>query len=556
MASDAAMLNVEAEQKRQEGLRSRSASATSGLLLNRPTGSDHRQSVGPDSVTGGRHSHTGSSGAPYTPTTPAGGAASTFSYLPGSSQGGTRRGSVVGGIINTRSAEPADPFFRQPRPRKNTLDLQSPGSRSHGSWTSGDWTKLNSPEPDDSPDLMEGTSASGRGTPLPAYLNGSRERANSNAEDSPRPKTDYATREVDYYYGVRGPALSHMPTRRLKTGPADPEGPVSSATGWFKNLFGGKTKEKGKGFEVVRSSRMPPHQRTPQDGEIALEDQEPYRDDPEIEGIPRAHGRPRNLELDDEGDAVGGGTRRLPSTRSSPTFSDGEVGGEGDFVSDGEDHPRSSQVSPDPPMLPDIDTGGSINLPSRYTSHASSRPSRVNTQHGKETVPAVPRKSSKRNPSLGNSKDFDFRDNARLSVIPSSPPTTPQTSLTPDWPLKSSDSKAQRLPFNGLDPNTTRAHTRTASSGSMVSAGSALTAHSNENASSVQTPQSGSRLGTLSSGFRDERPSSMGYVQQHRASDHIHVVNPGEQIFSGSTAELVYDGSGRTPSPDARRPST
>ena len=554
MASDAAMLNVEAEQKRQEGLRSRSVSATSGLLLNRPAGSDHRQSLGPDSVTAGGHSHTGSTGAPYTPTTPAGGAGSTYSYPPGSSQGGTHRGSMTGGIANLKAAEPTGPYFRQPRPRKNTLDMQSPGSRSRGSWTSGDWTKLNSPEPDDSPDFMErGASISGRDTPLPAYLGGSRERVNSTADDSPRTKTDYATREVDYYYGVRGPALSHMPTRRLKTGPADPEGPVSSATGWFKNLFGGKTKEKGKGFEVVRSSRMPPHQQTTQDGEIALEDQEPYKDDPEVEGIPRAIGRPRNLELDDEGDAVGGGTRRLPSGKASPASSEGEDNGDDGFVSDDEDRTR---VSPIPPMLPDIEVGGSINIPSRYASQASSRPSRINTQRERDLVPAVPRRSSKRTPSLGNSNDFNFQDhNARLSVIPSSPPTTPQASLTPDWPLGSSNSQSQRLPFSGLDPGTARAHHRTASGGSMMSAGSALTSHSNENVSRTHTPPSESRLGALP-GFRDERPSSMGYVQQHRASDHIHVVKSSEQIFSGSTAELVDDGSGRTPSSDAGRPST
>ena len=555
MASDAAMLNVEAEQKRQEGLRSRSVSASSGLLLNRQPASDHRQSLGPDSVTGGGHSHTGSSGAPYTPTSPANGAASAFSYLPGSSQTGTHRGSVTGGIVNIRSAEPVDPFFRQPRPRKDTLDMQSPGSHSRGSWTSGDWTKINSPEPGDSPDLMEGP-VSGRGTPLPAYLGNARERAGSNAEDSPHPKPDYATREVDYYYGVRGPALSHMPTRRLKTGPADPEGPVSSATGWFKNIFGGKTKEKGKGFEVVRSSRMPPHQQAAPDGEIALEDQEPYRDDPGAEGIPKTTGRPRNLELDDEGDAVGGGTRHVPSHRPSPLPSDGEDDGNDGFVSDEEDRPRSSQVSPVPPMLPDIDTGGSIHIPSRYASQASSRPSRVNTQREKDTVPAVPRRSSKRTPSMGNGNDFNFQDNARLSVIPSSPPTTPRASLVPDWPLGPSSSKSQRLPFSGLDPNTAQNHNRTASSGSMMSSGSALTSHSNENASTAPTPQSGSRLGTLSSQFRDDRPSSMGYVQQHRASDGIHVVNPAEQIFSGSTAELVDDGSGRTLSSDAGRPST
>ena len=100
-------------------------------------------------------------------------------------------------------------------------------------------------------------SVSGRNTPVPAHIaTTNNDEFEDVTNDLKRTKTDYAVREVDYYYGVRGPALSSG-TRKLKTGPADPTGPVSSATGWFKNIFGGKTKEKGKGFEVVRSSRVP-----------------------------------------------------------------------------------------------------------------------------------------------------------------------------------------------------------------------------------------------------------------------------------------------------------
>jgi len=71
---------------------------------------------------------------------------------------------------------------------------------------------------------------SGRGTSLSAHLDTTRDRSNSNPEDSRLFKTDYATREVDFYYGVRGSTLSNLLTRRLKTGPADIIGPVSSAT--------------------------------------------------------------------------------------------------------------------------------------------------------------------------------------------------------------------------------------------------------------------------------------------------------------------------------------
>ena len=531
MASDAAMLNVEAEHKRAaSGGRSRSLSASSHLLLSRGPQSD-RQSIALESATGGGHSHTGSGGPPYTPTTPGG-------PQPESSHGG---GSRTSGIVNIgRAAEPVDPWFRAPRPRKTTLEMQSPGSRSHGSWASGDWVNITSPS-GDSPEPIE--SSGGRVTPLPAHLGNFRERSDSNPEEVVRPKTDYATREVDYYYGIRGPALSHAPTRRLKTGPADPTGPVSSATGWFRNLFGGKTKEKGKGFEVVRSSRVPQLQ-SAEEEDIALQEQEPYRDDPEAAGIPRTTGKPRNLELDDEGDAVGGGTRRLPSDRPSPLSSDdeGEVRDD-ESISDEEDlGVRSHRVSQSPPVL-DIDTGDSFQMPSRYGSKSSSgRPSRSNTQKGKGAVPAVPRKSSRRKPSHGNNGEFNFADN-RLSTIPPSPLSTPKRgSAVPDWPLSSSPNASQRLPFSGLDPNANRNHSRNPSGGSMISGLSALSGSSTqENATATPRPQPP---------FGDERPSSVGFVQQHRASDGIRVVDPTEAVLAGSTAELVNDGPGRTPSPE------
>jgi hypothetical protein len=107
------------------------------------------------------------------------------------------------------------------------------------------------------------------------------------------PRTDYSTREVDFYYGVRGPALnSDRPGRKLGTGPADPTGPVATAAGWFRNLFSGKTKEKGKGFEVVRSARMPP----------AMQAAGGFTDDSPPEGIPVAMSMLRNgpIESDDD----------------------------------------------------------------------------------------------------------------------------------------------------------------------------------------------------------------------------------------------------------------
>ena len=561
MGSDAAMLSADPEKRSgPNDVRSRSFSASSGLLLNRPVISG-RGSIGPDSISvpGGAQSNTGSAGPPYTPTTPGGGASSAFSYVPASSHTGPG-GSLNGGIVNLRNAEPSDPYFRQPRPRRVTMELPSPGGRSRGSWASGDWTKVNSPDNGgSSPDPGEGPSISGRVTPQPVPLVGARDRSDSNPDDSLRPKTDYATREVDYYYGVRGPALSHMPTRRLKTGPADPTGPVSSATGWFRNLFGGKTKEKGKGFEVVRSSRMPPHENVSNndDAAIALQDQAPYADEPDVAKKTTSTAvRSRHLILDDEGDAVGAGTRRLPSNPPSPISSDSEPeDSDGDeFVSD-EDEPSFSKgknvrVAP---LLPDIDAGGSINLPSRFNSKASAHPARLNNMSvNGEEVPAVPRKSSKRAGSFANSSDNGSRERTRLSVIPSSPTTVAspaRTALAPDWPLP------QRMPFGGVSPNLSGNHHRSHSNTSAISAVSALSARSDDQniLPARHNPGQSNTLSPFTPPFREDRPSSVGYVQQHRASDHIHA--PGTHVLSGSTAELVDDASARTASSDGGRQS-
>ena len=598
------------------GTRSRSISASSGLLLSgRP--SDHRKSVGVESSVGGAaHSASGSVG--YTPTTPG-----PRSSTSGAGLGRTRASSGAGAGL--RAVDAADPFFRPPRARRPTagtaaLELApSPGARSRGSWASGDWTKVSSPERPDSPELVEGPSISGRGTPQPAYLSaGVRERADSAGGDSAgKPKPDYATREVDYFYGVRGPALSHMPTRRLKTGPADPTGPVSSATGWFKGLFGGKTKDKAKGFEVVRSARVPPqeHARSGSShggggdeemGEaVALEEQGPYRDDPAAEGIPKTRERPRDLELDDEGDAVGGGTRRLPS-----------AGGDG---------ARGSLA----PTLPDIDAGASIHMPSRYASRSSTRPSRQPTQREAAAditsardmlaesddadndgfVPAVPRRSSKRTSSAGSGSP------ARLSVIPASPLGTPRhasaastpartpghthsvsASAAPDWPLgpattnvtltppqpssasvASGSGASQRLPFGngrGLDPERAARHTRTHSSGSVASAVSALSAVPSERgdgrppsplaphehaaphgplhtaagrpgaAGDTESLGPPPRIGGGGTAGGGERPGSVGFVPQHRASDGLRVVERGSERGwrEGAVAEWVDEG--------------
>ncbi|KAL8673785.1 MAG: hypothetical protein Q9168_001797 [Polycauliona sp. 1 TL-2023] len=550
VASDAAMLAQDGDQKSQlNGGRSRSISASSAILLNQQgrTTADSRRSVGLESVsaTGTGHNVGDNTSAPYTPV--ASGGASAFSYLPGANQHG-QAGSGGAAIVNLKNAEAADPYYRPPRPRRATLD-PSPRARSRGSWVSAEWANKrwsqHSPEQEGSPIPLDNPT-SGRVTPLPAHLG--RERADSDPDDPRRSKTDYATREVDFYYGVRGPALSSQPTRRLKTGPADPTKPMLSASGWIKGLFGGKTKDKGKGFEVVRSSRAPPAgRRTPSADMLGAE--RPFTDEPGS-ALPQ---RTRELELSDDGDAIGGGTRHLPDDSVSSASSEEDLGERSGSDEEWEQTHRVSPVPQVAPSLPSIETGGGIELPSRIGSKASSRPTRENTRRD-DRPPPVRRKTSKRD-LLGELPDFDFGETPRLSTVMPSPPTTPQRptrlynpDATPQQHLRPQDN-GKRLPFESqLSPTDSRFST------------------GGESASSTVAPQasdddvgrrygharhSSSVLGVLAPDIRQDRPSSLGYVQQHRASDNIHTASPDDPPLLGSSAELV-DGSRRSTSPQRR----
>ncbi|KAL8735306.1 MAG: hypothetical protein Q9166_000851 [cf. Caloplaca sp. 2 TL-2023] len=550
VASDAAMLTQDGDQKSQlNGGRSRSVSASSAILLNKQgSAGDPRRSVGLESVSvAGTGNNIGdNTSAPYTPV--ASGGASAFSYLPGASQNshGASGGAAIDNLKNT---EAADPYYRPPRPKRATLD-PSPTARSRGSGVSADWANKrwsqHSPEQEGSPIPLENP-ASGRVTPLPAHLG--RDRAESDPDDPRRSKTDYATREVDFYYGVRGPALSSQPTRRLKTGPADPTKPTLSASGWIKSLFGGKTKDKGKGFEVVRSSRAPPAGRRTPSAEI-LGDEEPYVDEPGTT-LPQ---RTRVLELSDDGDAIGGGTRHLPDDNVGPVTSDDD-NVEDRSISD-EEWDQTHRVSSVPqfaPSLPSIETGGGIELPSRIGSKASSRLTRESTRRS-DHPPPVRRKSSKRD-LLGDLPDFDFGETPRLSTVMPSPPTTPQRpnrlynpDTTPQRHLRPPES-SKRLPFESqLSPTDSRFST------GGESANSSVVPRLSEDELQGRyrhTRHSSSALGVLAPDIRDDRPSSLGYVQQHRASENIHTASPDDPPLLGSSAELV-DGSRRSVSPERR----
>ena len=350
---------------------------SAGVLLTRPRSLGH-ESNGIDMV----------GGSAYTPTTP--GEASAFSFSPSAAgQASTNRTSR--GILSLATAESADPYYRPPRFRRPTMEATySPGARSRGSWTSGDWAnkRWSNQEPGPgtpSEDAAEplGPSISGRGTPVRAFSGGQSQRAESSIHEPRRTQTDYTTREVDFYYRVRGPALNaNVPNRRLKTGPVDPTGPASSAAGWFSRLLGGKTKEKGKGFEVVRSSRMPPGMKQP-----SLGAESPPEDVPE--GIPVAtQGEARNGPIDSDDDEPvsrkRGKTEELIRVNDD-SEPDSEIDANGGNF-------EMTRISDIPPSLPGIDIGGGIELPSRLPSKASS--SRREDEN--YVLPSVPRKNPRR----------------------------------------------------------------------------------------------------------------------------------------------------------------
>lgn len=505
--SSAAMLVDNEDRKsymlNENRMRSQSAGSNALLLNRRSTGLDSAM----DPFGAIPIQHLGGSGnSTNTPTTP--GEASTFSFLP-SAAGQTGRQPILG--ITT--GEAADPYYRPPRFRRPTLETYSPGARSRGSWASGDWTnkRMSQPEPEAPEPVDEGPSISGRNTPTapPAPLDGS-------PTDPRRSKADYTTREVDFYYGVRGPALNaNIPSRRIKTGPADPTGIPASAAGWFKGLFGGKTKEKGKGFEVVRSSRMPP----------GMQARNGPGEETPPEGIPVATGGIRNGPIesdDDEPVRAGPSTAGPVHTATSPSPEEKLVeplrSDEESEVSEmSDDDFEITRISDIPPNLSALDIpGGGIELPSRFpskaTSKASSRRARETDAPTVPRIPSnkphVPRKSSRR-----KSQSVDLSQPSAHAEFLSSH-RAQQQSLDARTPFDRSNSQKRISDISAVSSI----------------AGPADYGH----------VRGGSALGKMSADVGDDRPTSMGYVNRRDIRTVEGKENPE---FLGSEAEVV-DGRG------------
>lgn len=450
--------------------RSRSISASSNLLLD--GNKRKRTSHGMDGSSRGRQTPDGMS---------------TISRL-------SKTLTSPGGIVGLSKHESRDPYYRPPR--RNTNDFMTASGRPNL-----DAQKEAAVAETAVDDAGEGSS-NNRGEAADNDENGA---------ELTKVKTDYAVREVDFYYGVRGPALSGSGgTRKMRTGPADPVGHVSSARGWFKGMMRGKTKEKSKGFEVVRSTKAPPGLFPPpvDDEHEEQETAQQYRD--EAAQSPQSTREERR-------------TMERPRTRDDDAVS---------FSTAGESWmspiPRTSAQ---PPALPYIDSVGGIELPSRVGSEASrKRPPPADLDV--PPVPPVPRKSSRRGSSPAAHPDE---------------PSMPQRVAVPaESPARSNRNSAytttsqQRLPF--VHSNSNRRSNRNSVAVSEVS--SYMEEPLADEEETVPAPQP------------IERPGSVGFVSQHRASDNIRYSPHEAQIPRLSTVEYGYQPSQNIQSGNTATPGT
>lgn len=470
--SSSAMLDTEEASKGgyvMPGGRIRSESASGpGVLLNRR----QRTSSGLDNLSlDAYHRNIDSGASSFTPTTP--GEASTFSFLPSPGLGRHPGGPGL---------SPADPYYRPPRQRRPTLDVaSSPASKTAKSWIGSDWSPKRHSQVKPVP------------VADPSDIDGQPSRANTPAPYAQMavpfaPRADYATREVDFYYGVRGQRLnSEAPSRKLGTGPADPTGPMASAAGWIRTMFGGKGKEKGKGFEVVRSARMPPPTRA------AVSD---FDDDAPPEGIPVAMGVLRNgpIESDDEDEQ-----RNRPSIRSpQPVLPSLELQrtASGSREDDIEDLERG-RFSGTYGRGTDSTFDGLRQTQSKASRHAAR-----SGDNGQPSIPDVPRKSSKRTPDHSRNSSANIMYPSQRPVGQAGPAN-----------LDIASAVASRLPFD-----------RTPSQKRLSGSSMGLT----DDLSQVDF-QEPSTVG-------EERPTTYGYVHQGNASR----IDRDTDLF-GSSAEVVND---------------
>ncbi|KAM0437616.1 hypothetical protein ACHAPT_001980 [Fusarium lateritium] len=425
------------------------------------------------------------SGSSYMPNTP--GETSTFSFLP--SPGVARHNP-------SQSVDAADPYYRPPRRRQTMNEASIHSDKPSGSITADTKGPGQGGVLGDPADIDAEISRGATPAPPPA--------AGYSQLSFPPNRPDYATREVDFYYGVRGPALnSDGPGRKLGTGPADPTGPVATASGWFRGLFGGKTKEKGKGFEVVRSSRMPPAMMARNGGESPPE------------GIPVAMGVLRNGPIDSDDDDDEPQPRRSPGRRSPGRHQEGDLL---DDNGDPQDSEPESPVLERPRRTFSNDGDGFPREPSKVLSK---KPQHKALRDAVEyDAPEIPRKSSKRaSGHFGGGSDHSRAPSLNLDM--------PGSSLSFDSQMRDLDAVSR----------TSSHHRATLSASSRLPFERTNSQKRLSSNSSIEFPGEFSQIDLH--GGRDERPASFGVVSQHGVSrvDPLH----RDVDLLGSSAELVEE---------------
>ncbi|KNG44038.1 integral membrane protein [Stemphylium lycopersici] len=489
--SNAAMLAHDENKNIHMGSRSRSLSASSAVLLNGPYDRDsQRASVGFDGFSQGDYGNTspipGQNAVPFT-------------FLGSGSSQNSRRPTM--GVMDA-----ADPYYRPPRPRKHTMDSMTPSASGKAPLGSADIVDAPYSDHLDNEAIKAGEGPSrNSSTPAPAYLRLNRDDSDSNLDRRTNNNTDYSVRESDFYYGLRGPALSSQPTRKLKTGPADPMSPVSSAAGWFKslNLLGGRKKEKSKGFEVVRSSRMPPQMMAvEEDAESPEVAQEPYRDSPDS---------PPQARKISGGSGVAsaaalGGERRNSSSSDS----------ESESSEDEEHYQPVHRISPIAPTLGPIDSFGGIELPSRIGSRAS----RVTQAGPPSRTPTIPRRNSRRTPST-EAANFADRLSTVMDVPSSGSPRFQSPRQSHHLQPGGSGGLPIRLPFGSSEPSPERSPGHSTASST----------YRNDGVSEFTA------LPTI--GVAGERPLSTGFVQHHMTKDSVQTDGYAAGSHLEASAEIV-----------------
>lgn len=516
----------------RSGIGPMSRSESSAILLGGGIGSGSANGGrGIEAVSHNGHTHSGSGSTGLTPTTP--GEASQYSYLPS-----------TGGPLNLDTNTPG-PYYRPPRAKGlqrgngegSASDNYSPGARSRGSWGSEMWAmgggtagKQRSSQHSSRGGSQGGNNGEGSGFPSggPSGTGTPHDGVDMSGfpkggiieglTGSVRATPDYAVREGDFYYGVRGPALSSQPARRLGTGPADPTGSVAVAKGWLMRKLGLAGKE-DKGFTVVRSSRAP---------------EELLDAEREAKGIGMAISADAPIRAGDDtessDDEEATGSEMLGERRTAGPAPDTESESESESE---DENIATSAPGPSARML-------------------EKQPAGIELVRQGSLKPQVPRKSSKRKsaslllaPVLTNELQTPLYQHA-VNEDPDSPVlvrkpdqlydphySPPRTSTNVYAPPQQLHPLRHKQNLSVQSTNSTRLPFTGSAGGDGQTESSAHSRSVSTNSSILSPPQMtvGDEPGS--------RPASVGTVQRFRMEDSLRTVPGGDRDMLGSSAELV-----------------